>query len=81
MDQDDNPHDESPGMLSLMGYSLAKEAGQFRKGIELCLKATAKSFVGPDHPNGLKRMKKGIPRSYGDALFIHLETADKQIKA
>jgi len=26
-------------MLSLMGYSLAREAGQFQKGIELCLKA------------------------------------------
>lgn len=37
----DQQHTESPEMLSLMGYSIAREAGQFRKGIELCLKAIA----------------------------------------
>lgn len=26
---------ESPEMLSLMGYSLAREAGQFRKAIDM----------------------------------------------
>ena len=39
-----NQHDqqtESPEMLSLMGYGLAREVGQFNKGIELCLKAIA----------------------------------------
>lgn len=32
-------HAESPELMSLMGYSLAREAGQFQKGIELCHKA------------------------------------------
>lgn len=39
MDSMEQHHAESPEMLSLMGYSLAKEAGQFQKGIELCHKA------------------------------------------
>ncbi len=41
MDQHNHQHAESPEMLSLMGYSLASETGQFQKGIELCLKAIA----------------------------------------
>ncbi len=49
MNQDDNQHEESPEMLSLMGYSLAKEAGQFRKGIELCLKAITLNPNNSDH--------------------------------
>ena len=32
-------HSGSPEMHSLTGYILAKESGQIRKGIELCLKA------------------------------------------
>ena len=48
-----NPHDhhdtESPEMLSLMGYSLAREAGQFQKGIDLCLKAIALNPHNCDH--------------------------------
>lgn len=39
MDQHNHQHAESPEMLSLMGYSLARESGQYQKGIELCLKA------------------------------------------
>ena len=35
----DMHHAETPEMMSLMGYSLAKEAGQFQTGIELCHKA------------------------------------------
>jgi len=42
-------HTESPEMLSLMGYSLVREAGQFRKGIELCLKAIALNPYNSDH--------------------------------
>ena len=39
MENSDQHHAESPEMMSLMGYSLAREAGQFQKGIELCHKA------------------------------------------
>ena len=49
MSQDDQQHQESPEMLSLMGYSLASEAGQFRKGIELCLKAISLNPYNSDH--------------------------------
>jgi tetratricopeptide (TPR) repeat protein len=41
MNQYDLQNTESPEMLALMGYTLAKEAGQFRKGVELCLKSIA----------------------------------------
>ena len=49
MNQDDYQHDESPEMLSLMGYSLARETGQFRKGIELCSKAITLNPQNSDH--------------------------------
>lgn len=40
---------DSPEMLSLMGYSIAKDSGQFRKGIEMCLKAIAVNPNNCDH--------------------------------
>lgn len=49
MNQEAHQHTESPEMLSLMGYSLASEAGQFRKGIELCLKAISLNPHNSDH--------------------------------
>ena len=49
MNQNDQQHAESPEMLSLMGYSLARDAGQLRKGIELCLKAIALNPHSCDH--------------------------------
>lgn len=49
MNKDEHQHEESPEMLSLMGYSIASEAGQFRKGIELCLKAIALNPHNSDH--------------------------------
>lgn len=49
MNQHDQQDTESPEMLSLMGYSLARDAGQFRKGIELCLKAVALNPHNCDH--------------------------------
>lgn len=52
MDQD-NKQEESPDMLSLMGYSLAKEAGQFRKSIELCLTAIS---LNPDNSEHYLRL-------------------------
>jgi len=48
MTQSAHKHAESPEMLSLMGYSLAREAGQFNRGIELCVKAIN---LNPDNPN------------------------------
>jgi hypothetical protein len=49
MNQMNQQHTESPEMLSRMGYSLAKDAGQFRKGIELCLKALSLEPRNCDH--------------------------------
>jgi tetratricopeptide (TPR) repeat protein len=49
MSQNDHNHSDSPEMLSLMGYSLAREAGQFQKGIEMCLKAIALNPYNSDH--------------------------------
>ena len=49
MNQDDQQHGVSPEMMSLMGYSLVREGGQFQKGIELCLKAIALDPHNSDH--------------------------------
>lgn len=49
MNQNDHKHTESPEILSLMGYGLARETGQFRKGIELCLKAISLDPHNSDH--------------------------------
>ncbi len=49
MNQHDQQHTESPEMLSLMGYSLAREAGQFRKAIEMCFKAIASNPHNSEH--------------------------------
>lgn len=42
-------HAETPEMMSLMGYSLAREAGQFQNGIELCHKAINMNPRNSDH--------------------------------
>ena len=49
MENSEHSHAESPEMLSLMGYSLAREAGQFQKGIELCHKAITMSPHNCEH--------------------------------
>jgi tetratricopeptide (TPR) repeat protein len=49
MDHDNQHHAESPEMMSLMGYSLAKDAGQFQKGLELCHKAITMSPQNCEH--------------------------------
>lgn len=36
-------------MLSLIGYSLARESGQYRKAIEMCLKAIALNPHNSEH--------------------------------
>lgn len=40
---------DSAEMLSLMGYSVASEAGQIKKGIEMCLKAISLNSHNSDH--------------------------------
>lgn len=49
MDHEINHQPESAELLSLMGYSIASEAGQFRKGIDLCLKAISLNPHNTDH--------------------------------
>jgi len=49
MNQGGCQHTESPEMLSLMGYSLAREAGEYRKAIEMCLKAIALNPHNSEH--------------------------------
>jgi tetratricopeptide (TPR) repeat protein len=39
MSEHNSASNETPEMLSLMGYSLAKESGQLKEGIALCEKA------------------------------------------
>lgn len=47
---------ESPEMISLMGYSLAKESGQLKEGIALCEKAISLNPNHPDHYLNLGRI-------------------------
>jgi tetratricopeptide (TPR) repeat protein len=49
MSQIDQHHAETPEMMSLMGYSLAREAGQFQTGIELCHRAISISPHNCEH--------------------------------
>ena len=49
MGSSEQHHAETPEMMSLMGYSLACEAGQFQKGIELCHKAINMSPRNSEH--------------------------------
>lgn len=49
MTQPAHKHVESPEMLSLMGYGLAREAGQFNRGIELCIRAINLNPENPSH--------------------------------
>ncbi|MDD2897699.1 MAG: tetratricopeptide repeat protein [Desulfuromonadaceae bacterium] len=44
-----NQQSASPEMLSLMGYSIASEAGQIKKGIDLCIKAISMNPLNTDH--------------------------------
>jgi tetratricopeptide (TPR) repeat protein len=67
MDHDDQNHAESPEMMSLMGYSLAKEAGQFQKGIELCHKAINMSPNNSEHYLHLGRIYV-IAKKRGQAI-------------
>ena len=67
MDQMEQHHAESPEMMSLMGYSLAKEAGQFQKGIELCHKAITLNPHNSEHYLHLGRIY-AIAKKRGQAI-------------
>jgi len=56
MSQNNFPHSDAPEMLSLTGYILAKESGQIRRGIELCLKAIGANPNIIDHYLNLGRI-------------------------
>jgi tetratricopeptide (TPR) repeat protein len=47
---------ESPEMLSLLGYSLARESGQIKKGIQMCQKAISLNPHNCDHYLHLGRL-------------------------
>jgi tetratricopeptide (TPR) repeat protein len=47
---------ESPEMISLMGYSLAKESCQFNEGIALCEKAISLNPTQAEHYLNLGRI-------------------------
>ena len=47
---------ESPEMISLMGYSLAKESGRLKEGIALCEKAITLSPNQAEHYLNLGRI-------------------------
>jgi len=49
VDKNEHHQAESPEMMSLMGYSLALEAGQYQKGIELCHKAITLNPHNSEH--------------------------------
>ncbi len=55
-DKRDVARTESPEMLSLMGYSLATESGQIKKGIELCRKAVLLNPYNCEHFLALGRV-------------------------
>lgn len=67
MEQNNHHHAESPEMMSLMGYSLAKEAGQFQKGIELCHKAINMNPNNSEHYLHLGRIYV-IAKKRGQAI-------------
>lgn len=49
MDADFSAQSESSEMLSLLGFAVASESGQFRKGIDMCLKAISLNPRNTDH--------------------------------
>ena len=56
MNEQNGASPESPEMISLMGYSLAKESGQLKEGIALCEKAISLSPHRPEHYLNLGRI-------------------------
>ena len=48
--------DDNPGWYSFLGYCVAKERGQIKKGIELCQAALSRESDNPDHYHNLGRI-------------------------
>lgn len=48
--------DDNPGWCSFLGYCVAKERGQVKKGVELCQRALASESDNPDHYHYLGRI-------------------------
>ncbi len=48
--------DDNPSWYSLLGYCIAKERGQVKKGVELCQTALARESGNPDHYLNLGRI-------------------------
>jgi tetratricopeptide (TPR) repeat protein len=71
---------ETPEMISLMGYSLAKQSGQLKEGIALCEKAISLSPNQPEHYLNLGRIylmankKEPAIRIFKTALRIRKDT-------
>jgi hypothetical protein len=45
MNEHNSASTETPEMISLMGYSLAKQSGQFKEGISLCKMTSHTAFI------------------------------------
>ncbi len=43
MNEHESTSEETPEMISLMGYSLAKQSGRLKEGIALCAKGPYRS--------------------------------------
>lgn len=56
MNEKNGTSTETPEMISLMGYSLAKQSGQLKEGIALCEKAISLSPNQPEHYLNLGRI-------------------------
>lgn len=56
MNEHNGTSTETPEMISLMGYSLAKQSGQLKEGIALCEKAIALSPNQSEHYLNLGRI-------------------------
>ena len=56
MNEDNSTSAETPEMISLMGYSLAKQSGRLKEGIALCEKAISLSPHQSEHYLNLGRI-------------------------
>ena len=56
MNAQSDASNESPEMISLMGYSLATQSGQLKEGIALCEKALSLNSNSPEHYLNLGRI-------------------------
>jgi Flp pilus assembly protein TadD len=83
-----------PGWYSFLGFCIAKERGQHRKGLELCLKSLEEEpdnpahycnlaqvhLVGGDKPAALQVLREGMAKGGGPELIKLLERLGKRNK-